>query len=100
MTSTADWEAFDPGFEHGEVELRRSNIDGVFSASKISAAGLVLAPNVTGQISTGTSWALERACPTAQQNETIRTSGQALNDKSTVVLSQDMNALAGTFCFR
>ena len=44
--------------------------------------------------------ALERACPTAQANETIRTSGQALNDKSTVVLSQDMNALAGTFGFR
>ena len=55
---------------------------------------------LVAKISTGTSWALERACPTAQQNETIRTSGQALNDKSTVVLSQDMNALAGTFCFR
>ena len=44
--------------------------------------------------------ALEKACPTAQQNETIRTSGEALSDKSTVVLSQDMNALAGTFGFR
>jgi regulator of protease activity HflC (stomatin/prohibitin superfamily) len=44
--------------------------------------------------------ALEAACPTAQQNETIRTSGQALSDKSTVVLSQDMSALAGTFGFR
>jgi regulator of protease activity HflC (stomatin/prohibitin superfamily) len=44
--------------------------------------------------------ALDKACPTAQQNETIRTSGQALSDKSTVVLSQDMSALAGTFGFR
>jgi regulator of protease activity HflC (stomatin/prohibitin superfamily) len=44
--------------------------------------------------------ALAKACPTAQQNETIRTSGQALNDKSTVVLSQDMSALSGAFGFR
>ena len=47
-----DWNTFDPGFDHGQVELRPANIDGVFSASKISdtAAGLVQAPNVTGQI--------------------------------------------------
>jgi regulator of protease activity HflC (stomatin/prohibitin superfamily) len=44
--------------------------------------------------------ALEHACPTAQQNETIKTSGEALSDKSTVVLSQDMGALAGTFGYR
>jgi len=44
--------------------------------------------------------ALDKACPTAQQNETIRTSGQALSDKSTVVLSQDMSALAGAFGYR
>jgi len=44
--------------------------------------------------------ALAKACPAAQQNETIRTSGQALNDKSTVVLSQDMSALSGAFGFR
>jgi regulator of protease activity HflC (stomatin/prohibitin superfamily) len=50
MTSTTDWETFDPGFDHGQVELRKSNIDGVFSASKISAEGLVLGPNITGQI--------------------------------------------------
>ena len=38
-----DWNTFDPGFDHGQVELRPANIDGVFSASKISvaAAGLV-----------------------------------------------------------
>ena len=36
---------------HGEVEVRAANIDGVFSASKISdSAGLVLAANVVGQI--------------------------------------------------
>ena len=37
-----DWNTFDPGFDHGQVELRPANIDGVFSASKISdtAAGL------------------------------------------------------------
>ena len=46
------------------------------------------------------SEALEKACPVAQQNETIRTSGQALNEKSTVVLSQDMSALSGAFGFR
>ena len=44
--------------------------------------------------------ALDKACPTAQQNETIRASGQALSDKSTVVLSQDMSALAGAFGYR
>ena len=44
--------------------------------------------------------ALETACPVAQQNETIRASGQALSDKSTVVLSQDMSALAGAFGYR
>lgn len=44
--------------------------------------------------------ALEKACPAAQQNETIRTSGQALSEKSTVVLSQDMSALSGAFGFR
>ena len=44
--------------------------------------------------------ALDKACPTAQQNETIRASGQALSEKSTVVLSQDMSALSGAFGFR
>ena len=44
--------------------------------------------------------ALEQACPVAQQNETIKTSGAALSDKSTVVLSQDMSALSGAFGFR
>ena len=37
--------------------------------------------------------------PTAQQNETIKATGEALSDKSTVVLSQDMSALAGTLRF-
>ena len=51
MATNSDWTAFDPGFDHGEVEVRVANIDGVFSATKISdAKGLVLAPNVTGQI--------------------------------------------------
>ena len=45
-----DWADFDPGFDHGEVEIRASNIDGVFAASKIDAAGLVLPANVQGQI--------------------------------------------------
>ena len=44
--------------------------------------------------------ALETACPVAQQNETIRASGEALKDNSTVVLSQDMSALSGAFGFR
>ena len=47
----SSWEEFDPGFDHGEVDMRAANIDGVFSASKISnASGLVKAPNVSGQI--------------------------------------------------
>ena len=50
-SDAAKWAAFDPGFDHGEIELRTANIDGVFSASKISdAAGLVLPANITGQI--------------------------------------------------
>ena len=45
--------------------------------------------------------ALESACPSAQHNETIRTSGDALkNNNSTVVLAQDMSALPGVFGFR
>ena len=47
----SEWSDFDPSFDHGEVEVRAANIDGVFSASKISdSAGLVLAANVVGQI--------------------------------------------------
>lgn len=30
-----DWKAFDPGFEHGEVEVRRSNVEGTFSAANL-----------------------------------------------------------------
>ena len=35
MSTDAEWAAFNPGFEHGEVEMRKSNIEGVFSAEKI-----------------------------------------------------------------
>ena len=50
-SDAAAWAAFDSGFDHGEIELKTANIDGVFSASKISdAAGLVLPANITGQI--------------------------------------------------
>merc|ERR1711918_258098 len=71
----------------------------VIEAEGRAAAMKVMARAEADRIET-VSNALESACPTAQQNETIRTSGQALSDKSTVVLSQDMRALAGTFGYR
>jgi len=33
--SEADWDVFNPGFDHGEVTVRKANIDGVFSADKL-----------------------------------------------------------------
>ena len=58
MSANADWDAFNPGFGHGAVVVRRSNIDGVFSATKIahlSAQELdgtqVRTANLVGQIS-------------------------------------------------
>merc|ERR1711998_333734 len=51
-----------------------------------AAAMKVLSRAEASRIET-VSAALEKACPAAQQNETIRTSGQALNDKSTVALA-------------
>ena len=52
MTSNLEeWNKFDPGFDHGQVELKAPNIDGVFSAAKISdAADLVRVANVEGQV--------------------------------------------------
>ena len=51
MAEDEEWKAFDPGFDHGTVEVRHANIDGVFSASKISdASGLVRKANIDGQI--------------------------------------------------
>ena len=44
--------------------------------------------------------ALDKACPTAQQAETIRTSGEALSGNSTIMLAQDMNALSGALSVR
>ena len=35
MATDTEWTAFNPGFEHGEVDMRESNIEGVFSAEKI-----------------------------------------------------------------
>ena len=32
----SDWVAFNPGFDHGDVTVRKSNIDGVFTADKIA----------------------------------------------------------------
>jgi len=46
------------------------------------------------------SRALEASCPAAQQQEVIRASGTALSDKSTVLLAQDMSALAGVMGIR
>lgn len=31
----AEWRAFDPPFEHGEVELRAANIEGQFTAEQL-----------------------------------------------------------------
>ena len=35
MSTDEQWAAFDPGFDRGEVTIRQSNVDGVFSASKL-----------------------------------------------------------------
>ena len=35
-TDEQDWVAFNPGFDHGDVTVRKSNIDGVFTADKIA----------------------------------------------------------------
>lgn len=48
----AEWKAFDKGFEHGQVDLRKSNIDGVFSAEKLASHGpdVVRMANCAGQM--------------------------------------------------
>ena len=64
-----------------------------------AAAMRVLARAEADRIQTLSS-ALDKACPTAQHNETIRATGAALNDKSTIVLAQDVGALAGAIGIR
>jgi regulator of protease activity HflC (stomatin/prohibitin superfamily) len=51
-TDDAEWKEFNPGFEHGEVNLRASNIDGVFSAEKLAHHGpeVVRTANCSGQM--------------------------------------------------
>lgn len=36
MSTDAEWASFNPGFDHGEVEVRSANIAGVFTADKIA----------------------------------------------------------------
>ena len=47
-TDDAEWKEFNPGFEHGEINLRASNIDGVFSAEKLAHHGPEVVRTATG----------------------------------------------------
>ena len=52
MSTDDEWAAFDPGFDHGHVELRESNVEGAFRADKLKGVegADVRMANIVGQI--------------------------------------------------
>lgn len=90
MATDEEWLAFNPGFDHGEVNTLESNISGVFTAEKIAH----LTPEQLHGCSVRMANLGGQACAPMQQQEAIRASGSALGDASTVLLAQDTGALA------
>jgi len=87
-----------------EAEIMQVKAAAEAKVASIDAEGRAAAMKIISQADAEriqtVSRALEASCPAAQQQEVIRASGTALSDKSTILLAQDMSALAGVMGIR
>mmetsp|Transcript_61212 Transcript_61212/g.108858 ORF Transcript_61212/g.108858 Transcript_61212/m.108858 type:complete len:691 (-) Transcript_61212:171-2243(-) len=81
MASSADWQAFDPGFDHGNVNVRKPNVPGAFGECEVDlGAADVRQRNVKGQVGD------EQFCEVLAQTQVALSFNQSLWRTSAIAL--------------